>query len=139
MRFIDTNILVYAASTQDLRKRARAAALLKELFASASGVVSWQVLREFANVLFKKSGLPADAIKRIVAGFSVFPCVGDSPEILMRGIEIKTRYGLQFFDALIVASAEAAHCTEIYSEDMGDGQVYGGIRVVNPFRAECRD
>ena len=49
-------------------------------------------------------------------------------------MEIKERHGLQFYDALVVASAEAAGCDTIYSEDLSDGAVYEGIRVENPFK-----
>ena len=46
---------------------------------------------------------------------------------------LKERHGIQFYDALIVASAEEAGCNTLYSEDMEDGAVYGTVRVVNPF------
>jgi len=31
-------------------------------------------------------------------------------------------------------TARVMGCTEIISEDLGDGQAYAGIRVLNPFR-----
>ena len=42
---------------------------------------------------------------------------------------------LQFFDALIIAGAERANCDTVYSEDMTDGERYGNVTVVNPFKA----
>ena len=54
-------------------------------------------------------------------------------QLVTRAIEIKALYGLQFYDSQIVAAAEQAGCTEIWSEDLGDGQIYCGIRCVNPF------
>ena len=35
--------------------------------------------------------------------------------------------------ALILASARETNCAVVYSEDLGDGQEYDGVRVVNPF------
>ena len=49
-------------------------------------------------------------------------------------IDTKERYGIQFYDALIVAAAEANGCDEILTEDLNDGQTYCGIRAVNPFK-----
>ena len=54
-------------------------------------------------------------------------------QLVTRAIEIKELYGLQFFDSQIIAAAEQAECTEIWSEDLCDGQIYCGIRCVNPF------
>ena len=47
---------------------------------------------------------------------------------------IKKQYGLQFYDSLMLAAAEAAGCSEFLSEDLNDGQVYCGLKVVNPFK-----
>ena len=48
-------------------------------------------------------------------------------------ISLKQRYGLQYYDALIVAAAQCLNCSEIYSEDMSDGALYGNVRITNPF------
>ena len=135
MVLFDTNVLVYAAMEQDLRKRKIAADALSVAQRDGTGAVSLQILREFANVLYKKSDIPVARIRAIVTGFAKsIPCVIDAPEMMERGMEIKARYGIQFYDALVVAAAEAAGCETIYSEDMADGAEYGSVRVENPFR-----
>ncbi len=135
MVLFDTNVLVYAAMEQDLRKRKIAADVLSVAQRDGTGAVSLQILREFANVLYKKSDIPAARIRAIVTGFAKsIPCVIDTPEMMERGMEIKARHGIQFYDALVVAAAEAAGCETIYSEDMADGAKYGSVRVENPFR-----
>ena len=63
-----------------------------------------------------------------------YPCIPDSFKLQMRAIEIKSKYALQFYDALMLATAEAAGCDTVYSEDMGDGVVYEGITVKDPFK-----
>ena len=134
MHFLDSNVLVYAALDQSPDKKAIAGHLIAEAVETGTGVVSLQTLREFANVLFRKSGLAAVQIKSAVDGLATLPLVVDSLAQIERGVEIKERFGLQFYDALVVASAEAAGCDTIYSEDMADGAVYGSVRVVDPFR-----
>ena len=135
MVFFDSNILVYAAYLQDLRKRKIAATILEYAELHGTGVISLQVLREFVNVLYKKSDRSPQQIQALARGYRrAFPCISDSEEQLFQGMEIKERHGLQFYDALVVASAEAAGCDTIYSEDLSHGVVYEGIRVENPFK-----
>ena len=134
MIFLDTNVLVYASTEQDARKRSIAELLIDESIRNGNGAISFQVLREFANVMFKKFGLAADEVRRTLSIFGDLPRVRESEETLYRGMEIKERYGIPFYDALIVASAEAAGCDTIYSEDMADGAVYGSVHVVDPFK-----
>ena len=133
MTFFDSNVLLYAVMEQDPRKRRIALFLFGEAVESGTGVISLQVLREIANCLFKKSGSPTETIRGNLAVFKELPCMMDSMEILDRGLEIKDRHGIPFYDALIVASAEAGGCDTLYSEDLADGAVYGSVRVVNPF------
>ena len=51
-----------------------------------------------------------------------------------RALEIKSQYGIQFYDALMVAAAEASGCGKILTEDLNDGQIYCGVKAVNPFK-----
>ena len=134
MIFLDTNILVYVSTEQDARKRSISELLIDESIRNGNGAISFQVLREFANVMFKKFGLAADEVRRTLSIFGDLPRVPESEDLLDRGMEIKERYGIPFYDALIVASAEAAGCDTIYSEDMADGAVYGSVHVVDPFK-----
>ena len=42
---------------------------------------------------------------------------------------------IQFYDALIVATAEKLGCHEIVTEDLNPNQTYRGMAVVNPFKS----
>ena len=134
MEFFDSNVLVYAAMDQDPRKQKIALFLFAEAVEHGTGAISLQVLREIANCMFKKSGSSFETIRNDLNAFKALPRVPDSEDLLDRGMEIKERFGIQFYDALIVASAEAAGCDTIYSEDMADGAVYGSVHVVDPFK-----
>ena len=134
MIFLDTNVLVYASTEQDARKRSIAELLIDESIRNGNGAISFQVLREFANVLFKKFGLEADEVRRTLSIFGDLPRVPESEETLYRGMEIKERYGIQFYDPMIVASADAAGSDPTSSADMADGPVYGSVHVVDPFK-----
>lgn len=136
--FFDSNILVYASSEQDMRKKGIAAVILEHARDNSTGVISLQVLRELSNALFHKSDYSVSEIRRIAETFhDTFPCMGDSFELQLRAIEIKAKYGIQFYDALIIATAKAAGCDTVYSEDLGDGAVYDGITVKDPFKDDA--
>lgn len=134
MYFLDSNVLVYLVLGQDPRKREVALSLVGRLVPYRKGCISMQVLREVANVMFKKSRNTLEFIRETISGFYDLPCMEDTVVLLERGMEIKARYGLQFYDALVVATAKAAGCDTIYSEDMADGAQYDGVLVVNPFK-----
>jgi predicted nucleic acid-binding protein len=50
-----------------------------------------------------------------------------------RGLELAERYQLNVYDGTIVAAAQLAGCKILYSEDMHDGLVIGGLTLRNPY------
>jgi predicted nucleic acid-binding protein len=134
-RFVDTNILLYARDLSEPAKQPVAEALMRELWQSRTGRLSVQVLNEyFVNVTQKlKPGLTKEEAWSDVEALTEWePQVLDS-NLLGSAFKITGRYGLSWWDSLIVAAAVAADCDEILSEDLSSGQLYEGIRVVNPF------
>jgi predicted nucleic acid-binding protein len=57
-----------------------------------------------------------------------------TPEIILRAAELSEASIIGFRDALIVAAAEQWGAETLYSEDLNDGQLIAGVRVVNPLR-----
>ncbi len=53
--------------------------------------------------------------------------------LLIRAIELETRYQISFWDGLMLQAAERAGAATVFSEDLLHGQRYAGVRVVNPF------
>ena len=126
--FFDTNILLYLISP-DHRKAAEAEALMV-----GGGIVSVQVLNEFASVAVRKAGLSwgevremLDLVRRFVAVVPV------DLETHLRAVDLAERYRLSFYDAAIVAAAALSGCSILWSEDMQTGQLVDGVRVVDPF------
>jgi predicted nucleic acid-binding protein len=129
-RFFDTNVVLYLLSGDD----ARADRAEKEL--SAGGVVSVQVLNEFASVASRKLKMSIAEIREVLATIrAVCTIVPISEETHDVGLQVAERYGLSVYDAMIVAAALLAGCKTVLSEDMQDGQVLEGrVQVRNPFR-----
>jgi predicted nucleic acid-binding protein len=132
--FFDTNVLVYAAigTGRDEAKRQRAL----ELIESEDFGTSAQVLQEFFVTVVKKAARPlrvAEALEWIEQ-WGQFPCQVIDRQLVQIAIEVSQRFGISYWDGAILAAAESLGVSAVYSEDLNDGQQYGRVRVVNPFR-----
>ena len=135
MRFFDTNVLIYAAIRQDEQKSKTALELIRHaLEVNHDGVISTQVMTEFVNVLQSRFKVSAEAIDEWVSQFYPLLATEVTMDAVRNAMRIKEEYGIQYYDALIVATAEKLGCAEIVSEDLNDGQLYRGMAVVNPFK-----
>ena len=139
MRFLDTNVLVYAASSQDERKRQIAIRLLRHaLEENHDGVISLQILQEFTNVMLKRSLATDEQIERYYSYFYRLVGTEVTSDMLREAIKIRREYGIQYHDAVMIAAAKKLGCHEIVTEDLNDGQIYCGMVAVNPFKAVAR-
>lgn len=131
--FLDTNILVYAALGRDKEpKSIRANTLIREVDFGISG----QVLQEFYNATTTKGGRPLTPHEAFswVERFAQLPLVPVDARLVMQGIVIAERYRISHWGGSIVAAAEALSAEVLYTEDLSHGQMYGSVRVVDPFR-----
>jgi predicted nucleic acid-binding protein len=131
--FFDTNILVYAAigTGNDEPKRKRA----MELVESMDFGTSAQVLQEFFVTVVRKASRPISAAQAMewIDQWTAFPCQAIDHQLVRIAIEQSERFRISYWDAAILAAAEALGADTVYSEDMSHGQRYGSVRVVNPF------
>jgi predicted nucleic acid-binding protein len=132
--FVDTNILIYAHDTSAGIKHERAQVLLERIWASGKGVVSTQVLQELCVNIRRKIAdpLPLEVVGRLIRTYSGWEVVTNTPVSILRALDIEARYKTSFWDALILQAAEEAGASILYSEDLGTGQMYGSVQVVNP-------
>jgi predicted nucleic acid-binding protein len=132
--FVDTNILVYAHDRSTGVKHLRAQALLEQLWNSGKGVLSTQVLQELCINLRRKAGnpLPVDEVRLLIREYSTWELITNTPESVLKALDLEMRYKTSFWDALILQAADDAGASILYSEDLAAGQYYGAIQVVNP-------
>jgi predicted nucleic acid-binding protein len=132
--FLDTNVLVYAYDPADPRKQRVAQDLVRRALGGEMAT-STQVLAEFAATLLHKIS-PAARSEDMIALLEVLapmPLVIPDADMVRRAVEARASYGVHFYDGMIVAAAERAGCTRIWSEDLNAGQKYFGVAVENPF------
>jgi predicted nucleic acid-binding protein len=126
--FFDTNVLLYLLSN-DAAKADRAEALL-----ATGGVVSVQVLNEFASVASRKLTMTIPEVREILSTVRSV-CVVKSVDVETHdlGLELAERYGFSIYDSLIVAAAVRAGCAILYTEDLQRRQVIENLTIRNPF------
>jgi predicted nucleic acid-binding protein len=132
--FLDTNVLVYAYDASSPRKQSRAQELIRNAL-RGNVVVSTQVLGEFSTTFLHKVSPPAKPqdVTAMLDALAPIRVLAPDAEIVQRAVAAHAKYGLHFYDGMIVAAAERAGCKRIWSEDLSAGQGYFGIRVENPF------
>jgi predicted nucleic acid-binding protein len=131
--FFDTNVLVYAAvgTGKDESKRKRALDLIQ----SEDFGTSAQVLQEFFVTVVKKALRPLSAAQALewIEQWAAFPCQPIDRELVQIAVGLSERFTISYWDAAILAAAEALGSRIVYSEDLNDGQQYDEVRVINPF------
>ena len=130
--FIDSNIVVYANDAREAGKQTQAIDVITACMKVKNGVVSIQVLQEYANIAMRKLQQPAPIILRQLKLLEALRVITPSPKAVRRSVEISQTYKVSFWDAGIIAAAEEGECEVIFSEDLNSGQYYAGIEVVDP-------
>jgi predicted nucleic acid-binding protein len=132
--FLDTNVLVYAYDPSDARKQSIAQEIVARALAG-EGLISTQVLSEFAVTLLHKLSPPAhpDDVTQVLDYLSPIKLVSPDFGVVRRAVEARGAYGIHFYDGMIVAAAERGGSGRILSEDLNAGQKYFQVLVENPF------
>lgn len=132
--FFDTNVVLYLLS-EDAEKADRAEALLTD-----GGVISVQVLNEFTSVATRKLGMSWVEIREVLTQLREICAVEPiSLAVHDRAITIAERYGYSIYHALILAAALISGASQLYTEEMQDGQIIDSeLRISDPFKNSDR-
>jgi predicted nucleic acid-binding protein len=136
--FLDTNIFVYTFDSTAAAKSRRAQELIREGIESRRGIVSFQVVQEFFSIALRRFAVPmatSDAEQYLSTVFRPLCAVQSSQALYAEAIRLSNRFGLSWYDSVIVAAALEAECGVLYSEDFQSGQTFGLLKVVNPFNS----
>lgn len=130
--FLDTNMFFYAIDARDREKQAKARTLIAELASSGEGVVSTQVIQEFANNAIKKLGFTPEETIALCEGFADHTLVKPDLALVSNALRLMRNASISFWDACILAAAEQSQCKILYTEVLSPGQRIGGVKVSNP-------
>ncbi len=133
--FVDSNVLLYWRDASEPGKQARASAWLGVLWRERTGRISAQVLSEYFSSATRKlrPRLSPDGAWDDVRALMAWRPQPIDIDVLERGREVERRYGVNWWDSLIVAAAQAQGCPVLLSEDLQDGRSFGTVTVRNPF------
>ena len=134
MRFVDTNVLLYAVSEvpEEVDKRDRAREVLTEPDLAASV----QVLQEFYQQATRPSrvrSLSGSRALQFLEPILLFQIQAMTIDVLLEAVAISRRFQLSCWDSEILAAARTLGCDVVYSEDLSSEQDYDGLRVIDPF------
>ncbi len=135
--FLDTNLLVYAVDPGDPIKQNIAITWLTTAHQTGNGLLSYQVVQEWFNVVLRKAAVPlspdeATSLYRTL----IEPLwrVQSSRELVDTAIDLHRQDSLSWWDSLIVSAAIQGNCSQLLGEDLHHGREIGGVRIHNPFR-----
>ena len=134
MRFVDTNVLLYAISRneQEQAKAARA----NEILLASDLALSVQVLQEFYAQATRESWpdrITHDRATSAIESLRRFPVQDVTVGLMLAALDTKARFQISYWDAAIIEAARRLGCDVVLTEDLNDGQDYAGVRVENPF------
>lgn len=128
--FLDTNVLLYSIAENEPRTE------VAEALLAAGGLVSVQVLNEFVVTARRKLAMSWDEVSEAASAIrALCPTpLAVTVDTHDHALRLAQRYGFHFYDALVVASALAAGCGILYTEDLQAGQVIDArLTIRNPF------
>lgn len=128
--FLDTKVLAYQFDDSFPDKQACARQVLIEHATGA--VISTQVLIELHAVLTRKLGRTRDEAARVLDAI-MLDVVATDADLVRAAAATAAAHELSIFDAMIIEAAVRAGCDELWTEDLADGSVLRGVRIVNPF------
>ena len=139
--FVDTNVFVYARQAHEAEKQPVAAQWIDRLWREQTGRTSMQVLNECYVTLTRcfEPAPPSAVVWDYVRSLLAWNPQPVDPQVFHRAFEIGQRHRLNWWDCLIVGSAQLQGCSVLLTEDLQDGAVFGSVTVRNPFSLSVSD
>ena len=131
--FIDTNVLAYMVDTRDSEKQKISKMLVTKLAIQGNCCISTQVLNEFFNVATKKLKYTKEEAKNLILNLMHFEVYRVEISDIPKAIDISIKTQFSYWDSLMILCAKNSKCTIFYSEDLNDGEIVEGVKIVNPF------
>lgn len=129
--FVDSNVWLYAFMDQTSPKHASAIQLINQ----PNVLLSTQVINEVCANLIRKADYSEQEIRQTLNSFAERYTILDVGfNVIQLASNLRDAYSLSYWDSLILATAQEAKCSTIYSEDMHNGLKIGSMSIRNPFK-----
>ena len=130
--FVDTNILFYSMDKDAAAKHERASEVIEAIWLARTGVISTQILSEWAVNLRKKLDLAPIQVERVLQPYIAWSVVMIEPGDTLAAINLADKHTLSYWDSLIVVAAKKGQVDVLLTEDLNTGQRIEGVEIVNP-------
>ena len=133
--FVDTNVLVYNRDATEIEKQPLATHWMEQLWASKAGQLSFQVLQEFYSIVTTKlePGMEPQKAREDVEALTAWNPIPVNLDVIKGAWHIQDQFHLSWWDSLIVSAAQLKGCIYLLTEDLQENQLFGSLRVFNPF------
>jgi predicted nucleic acid-binding protein len=134
VRFVDTNVLLYAISRA--RDEAAKSLTANEILDAGNLGLSVQVLQEFyvqATRPSRRDAISHEQAVGLIESWQRFAVQDTTVTVMNRAFATKERFGISYWDAAVIEASRALGCSIVLSEDLEPATDFGGVRVENPF------
>jgi predicted nucleic acid-binding protein len=134
--FVDTNVLLYGIDDKDPQKHKTALTLIEQLSRAKTGIISTQILLEYAANLTQKFKVSRKTAALMTAAFAEWQVMEADVGAVLRALARSTENNVSIWDAMVIEAALRSGAQTLYTEDLQHGQRFGDLTIINPFIAQ---
>ena len=131
--FVDTHVLLCADDAHDASKQALARAWIQALWLRRAGRVSTQVLNDYYVSVTQTFAMPAGDARAKLRRLQLWRPWQIDHQTVETAWGVEARFGLRYWDALMVASAAQSGANYVLTPSLTHQQHIDGVTILNPF------
>lgn len=136
--FIDTNVLIYAYTTDEPEKHEICKEIVKKVFTgNIQAAVSNQIIGELSRALLDKFNSPLGDIEKVMDELLLYENlykVNYTSQTVRRAVYNCKTYSIPFWDSVIAETMKENSIYTIITENEKDFSKTPEIKVINPFK-----
>lgn len=137
--FVDTNVLLAADDAFDAPRQTRVREWLQALWQRRAGRLSTQVLNAYYVGATRHFAMPQGDARAKLRRYQLWQPWQIDHQTVETAWGVEARFGLPYWDALIVAAAAQSGASHVLSFDLQHGQQIDGITILNPLQSTPAD
>jgi len=130
--FVDTNVLLAADDAFDADRQTRIRDWLLALWQRRAGRISTQVLNAYYVSATQHFGMPQGDARAKLRRYQLWQPWQIDHQTVETAWGVEARFGLPYWDALIVAAAAQSGASHVLSLDLPHLQQIDGVTVLDP-------
>ena len=137
--FVDTNVLLAADDAHDASRQTRVRDWLQTLWQHRAGRLSTQVLNAYYVGATRHFAMPQGDARAKLRRYQLWQPWQIDHQTVETAWGVEARFGLPYWDALVVAAAAQSGASHVLSLDLQHGQQIDGVTIVNPLKTTAAE